>query len=253
MSLSTAPSAVPETRPTLFISDLHLHASRPQINELFFGFLKTEASKAADLYILGDLFEYWVGDDQLDHDPLARQVADGLRGLTDGGVKVWFMHGNRDFLIGERFAREAGLTILPDPTLITLGGKRMLLLHGDTLCTDDIAYQQFRKQARDPKWQAAVLAQSYEERVRLAGSLRMQSDTEKAVKSEEIMDVSTPTVEQVLRDYGYPTMIHGHTHRPARHQHDVDGHTCVRWVLSDWHTEADALIYASDLRVLVKQ
>ncbi len=248
--MSPSAPAAPSVGPKLFISDLHLHASRPAINELFFRFLQTEATEAADLYILGDLFEYWVGDDQLDHDALARQVADGLGKVADSGVNVWFMHGNRDFLIGARFAAEAGLTILPDPTLITLDKERVLLLHGDTLCTDDVAYQRFRRQARDPKWQSAILAQSYEERVRLASSIRMQSDSEKAGKAEEIMDVALPTVEQVLREHGYPTIIHGHTHRPARHEHSVDGRTCVRWVLSDWHETSSALIFQSMFTVL---
>lgn len=228
--------------PALFISDLHLHASRPAIGALFFRFLKEEARAVAALYILGDLFEYWVGDDQLDHDPLARQVAEGLRSLAEAGVKLHFMHGNRDFLIGNRFAAETGLTILTDPTLITVGEERLLLLHGDTLCTDDLDYQKFRRQARDPQWQGALLAQPYEERVRFAQSLRMQSDTEKAEKAEDIMDVSPATVEAVFREHRYPAMIHGHTHRPARHEHTVDGRACVRWVLPDWHRSGGGLI-----------
>jgi UDP-2,3-diacylglucosamine hydrolase len=228
-------------RPTLFISDLHLHDSRPAINALFFRFLKERATEGAALYILGDLFEYWVGDDQLDHDPLARQVADGLRRLPDAGVPVYFMHGNRDFLIGDRFAREAGLTLLPDPTSITVQEQRLLLLHGDTLCTGDTAYQQFRIQARDPEWQRDVLARPYEERIRFARTLRMQSDSEKAEKAEDIMDVSSATVVAVLRANAYPTMIHGHTHRPAKHHHAIDGRDCVRWVLSDWYETASTL------------
>ncbi|MBI3716194.1 MAG: UDP-2,3-diacylglucosamine diphosphatase [Betaproteobacteria bacterium] len=227
--------------PTLFISDLHLHESRPAINDFFSRFLHEQARHATALYILGDLFEYWVGDDQLDHDPLARRVADELRQVADAGIKIFFMHGNRDFLIGERFAAEAGLTILADPTLITVDGQRLLLLHGDTLCTDDVAYQQFRRQARDPQWQQAVLARPYPDRVQFAQSLRMRSDAEKSGKAEDIMDVSPATVEAVFREYGYPTMIHGHTHRPARHEHVVDGHQCIRWVLADWYKESSSL------------
>ena len=232
-------------RPTLFISDLHLSESRPELSKLFFDFLKNTAATADTLYILGDLFEVWLGDDQLDHDPLARQVADALRTLTNSGaqsgLRVFFMHGNRDFLIGERFAREAGLTLLNDPTLITLNGQRCLLLHGDTLCTDDVAYQAFRTQARDPTWQAAVFAKPYRERVAFARNIRQQSNTEKSLKAEDIMDVSRATVEQVFRNWNYPLMIHGHTHRPATHDHEIDGQRCIRHVLADWRDKVESL------------
>ena len=224
--------------PSLFISDLHLHETRPEASAAFFHFLRTEALQAKALYILGDLFEYWVGDDQLEHDALSRSVCEGIRELSDHGVKVFFMHGNRDFLIGSRFAEEAKLTILPDPTKIRVGEKSLLLLHGDTLCTDDVAYQQFRQQSRDPAWQATVLAKPYAERVALAAAIRERSDTEKAAKPADIMDVSTQTVEAVFRQYGYIDMIHGHTHRPASHTCKVDGHVCHRLVLADWHNEA---------------
>ena len=225
--------------PSLFISDLHLHQTRPETSAAFFHFLLTEAKQAKALYILGDLFEYWVGDDQLDHDAFSRQVCDALRSLSDHGIKVFFMHGNRDFLIGDRFASEAKLTILTDPTQIRLGEKSVLLLHGDTLCTDDHAYQQFRRQARDPAWQAGILAKPYNERVALAASIRERSDTEKATKASDIMDVSSATVEAVFRQYSYIDIIHGHTHRPATHVHMVDGHPCARQVLADWHTQAE--------------
>jgi UDP-2,3-diacylglucosamine hydrolase len=222
-------------RATLFISDLHLADERPEINVLFFRFLDETARTADALYILGDLFEYWVGDDQLDHDPLARAVVDSLRRVSDSGTSVFFMHGNRDFLIGERFAREAGLTILADPTLIALDGQRVLLMHGDTLCTNDVAYQKFRTQTRTREWKSATLAQPYNVRQQLARSIRTRSDTEKSQKAEEIMDVTEATVEEVFRQHHYPLMIHGHTHRPATHRLSVDGHTCERWVLADWH------------------
>jgi UDP-2,3-diacylglucosamine hydrolase len=159
--------------------------------------------------------------------------------LSEQGVAVFFMHGNRDFLIGARFAAEAKLTILPDPTKIVVGTKSMLLLHGDTLCTDDIAYQQFRRQARSPGWQSTVLAKPYTERVALAATIRDRSDTEKATKAADIMDVSVDTVDAVFRQYGYIPMIHGHTHRPATHVHMVDGHQCTRQVMADWHTQAE--------------
>lgn len=226
---------------TLFISDLHLDQTRPETTAAFFHFCESQARDAKALYILGDLFEYWVGDDQLDHDPLARAVTDALKTLANTGVSAYFMHGNRDFLIGERFAREAHLTLLADPTLITINDERILLLHGDTLCTDDVAYQQFRKQARDPAWQAAILAKPYAERVAFAKQIRERSNSEKSLKAEDIMDVTPSTVENVLRDWNYPTMIHGHTHRPATHTHVVDGHTCKRVVLADWDEVAETL------------
>ncbi len=226
---------------TLFISDLHLADERPEINSLFFRFMDETARAAEALYILGDLFEYWVGDDQIDHDPLARAVVDSLRRVSDGGTSIFFMHGNRDFLIGERFAREAGLTILLDPTLIQLYDQRVLLMHGDTLCTDDIAYQKFRAQTRTNEWKNATLAQPYKARQQLARSIRAQSDSEKNQKPEEIMDVTEATVEEVFRQHHYPVMIHGHTHRPATHRLLVDGHSCERWVLADWHGRGECL------------
>ena len=226
---------------TLFISDLHLADERPEINALFFRFLDKTACTANALYILGDLFEYWVGDDQLDHDRLARAVVDSLRRVSDGGTSIFFMHGNRDFLIGERFAREACLTILPDPTLIKLYDQRVLLMHGDTLCTDDVAYQKFRAQTRTPDWKNAILAQPYEARQELARSIRTQSDTEKSQKAEVIMDVAEATVEEVFRKHDYPLIIHGHTHRPATHRLSVDRRACERWVLADWHRRGEYL------------
>jgi len=224
--------------PTLFISDLHLHQTRPATTAAFFRFLESEATGAAALYILGDLFEYWIGDDQLDHDELSQQVCAAIRTLAGSGVPVFFMHGNRDFLIGQRFAAAASLTILPDPTVILIGDRSILLMHGDTLCTDDLAYQQFRRQARDPNWQREILAKPYAERVALAKSIRERSDTEKASKPEDIMDVSPAAVDAAFREHGYIEMIHGHTHRPATHVLNVDGHRCVRRVLADWHEQA---------------
>ena len=228
-------------RPTLFISDVHLCESRPYINALFLRFLTDTATAAKSLYILGDLFEYWIGDDQLDHDPLARKVADALRRVAESGVNIFFMHGNRDFLIGERFAHETGLNLLNDPTLIDLNGQHCLLLHGDTLCTDDVAYQVFRRQSRDPAWQADILTKPYDERMEFAKRIREQSTSEKSLKTDDIMDVSATTVEQAFRDWEYPLMIHGHTHRPATHHHDVDDRRCIRHVLADWRDQVEFL------------
>jgi len=219
----------------LFISDLHLCEARPQINALFTRFVEEIARDAEALYILGDLFEYWIGDDQLDHDPLARRVAALLAKMAGRGTRIFFMHGNRDFLIGERFATEAQLTLLPDPSLIMPGPRQIVLMHGDTLCTDDFAYQQFRAQVRDPLWQAEILAKPYAERAELAQSIRSRSDVEKLLKADAIMDVNTTAVAETFEKYAFPVMIHGHTHRPARHELTVNGHVCTRWVLQDWH------------------
>lgn len=231
-------------RPTLFISDLHLDETRPAVSELFFRFMDESVRDAGALYILGDLFEAWVGDDQLDHDPLAQRVAAGLLAVSIGGTKVYFMHGNRDFLIGERFAQQAGLTLLPDPTVIELRGERVLLMHGDTLCTDDTAYQTFRHQVRNPAWQEALLAKTYQDRLALALSIRSQSETEKSMKAEAIMDVNSKAVESAFRAHGCRTLVHGHTHRPARHDERIDGQVATRWVLPDWHSSAGGAIFA---------
>jgi UDP-2,3-diacylglucosamine hydrolase len=219
---------------TLFISDLHLCSGRPEINCSFFGFLQREAQSAGALYILGDLFEYWAGDDDLD-DPFNATVIAALARLAGRGVPVYLMHGNRDFVIGGAFARASGVTLLPDPTLLQLYGQPTLLMHGDTLCTLDEAYQAFRREARSAAWIGALLQRPLAERKAAIEALRRQSEQEKQRKPEEIMDVAPAEVEATLRHYAYPRIIHGHTHRPARHVHLVDGHACERWVLADWY------------------
>ena len=219
---------------TLFVSDLHLCSERPAINEVFFRFLADTARTADALYILGDLFEYWLGDDD-DDDRLGADVADALSRLSSGGVRVLFMHGNRDFLVGRAFASRCGTHLLRDPTLVDLYGTRTLLLHGDTLCTDDIDYQNFRARVRDPEYQATFLAQPIAARRAQVLKMRQQSEESKRAKAMAIMDASIAAVEQTLREHRYPRMIHGHTHRPARHTHVVDGRTCERWVLNDWY------------------
>ena len=225
---------------TLFISDLHLCSGRPEINRSFFGFLHREAAGAAALYILGDLFEYWAGDDDLD-DPFNATVIAALARLAASGVPVYLMHGNRDFVIGEAFAGASGVTLLPDPALLRLYGQPTLAMHGDTLCTLDQAYQAFRREARSEAWIRKLLQRPLTERKAAIESLRRQSEQEKRAKPEEIMDVAPAEVEAVLRRYGYPRLIHGHTHRPARHVHVVDGHACERWVLADWYTAGSYL------------
>ena len=224
---------------TLFISDLHLDESRPGIVEQFERFLETVAPGADALYVLGDLFEYWVGDDSITL-PFPARIAARLKGAS-ARVPISFMHGNRDFVASAGFAAGTGSTLIADPTEIDLYGTRTLLLHGDTLCTGDAAYQAFRKQVRDPKWQAAALARPIAERIAIAQDLRLKSEGAKQGKAMAIMDVAPGTVEQVFRDSGCTQMIHGHTHRPARHVHRVDGTERVRWVLADWYDRGSYL------------
>lgn len=229
-------------KPTLFISDLHLCPSRPAVNALFLRFLREEAAKADALYILGDLFEYWIGDDDMASGHNAEVVA-ALRALTTGGTCAFFMHGNRDFLVGTAFAEATGLTLLPDPTVIELHGQRVLLMHGDTLCTDDTDYQRFRAMVRDPVWQTAFLARPLADRRKEVEEMRRRSEASKREKPMAIMDVAQRAVEDVLRIFAYPPLlIHGHTHRPARHAIQVDGRASIRTVLSDWHDERAAYI-----------
>jgi UDP-2,3-diacylglucosamine hydrolase len=220
--------------PTLFISDLHLHAGRPHITRQFLDFVERTARGAEALYILGDLFEYWIGDDDTD-DALGSSVARALEQLGAHGVAVHLMHGNRDLLIGRGFAQRCGASLIPDPTRLHLYGTPTLVMHGDTLCTDDIDYQNFRAYARDPRNQAQFLALPLAARRQQMLELRGRSERSKTEKTAEIMDVSAAAVEALLREHGYPRLIHGHTHRPARHVHVVDGHPCERWVLNDWY------------------
>lgn len=225
----------------LFISDLHLSEDTLATVAAFDALLAGPARGVEELYILGDLFEYWAGDD--DDTPLARHVARGLNALTDEGVRVFFLAGNRDFLLGEAYARNAGMCLLMEPTEIELDGRRVLLSHGDTLCTDDTAYQSYRAMVRDPAWQAGFLAKPLAERRAFIEQLRQRSQQAKREKPIEIMDVNASAVEDLLRAHAYPTLIHGHTHRPARHEHDVDGRECLRWVLPDWHDDAPWLMW----------
>ena len=224
---------------SIFVSDLHLCPTRPAINRIFFDFLHAPAAQAEALYILGDLFEYWAGDD--DDDSFNAQVLGALRELSERGVALYLMHGNRDFLIGSRFSAACHATLLPDPTQINLYGTPTLLMHGDTLCTDDVRYQDFRTKVRTPQWQQQFLSQPLAARKQVIAGLRVENAAEKQLKSEAIMDVTVATVEARLRDHGYPRLIHGHTHRPALHEHRVDGKRCERWVLADWYTRGSYL------------
>ena len=225
---------------TLLISDLHLTAERPHINQQFFDFLRQLAPAAQALYILGDLFEYWAGDDDTE-DALNASVAAALAQLTQQQVPVYFMHGNRDVLIGQSFAARCGAQLIADPTVIDLYGTRTLLMHGDSLCTDDIEYQKFRVYTHDPQNQSRFLQQPLAARHQQMLALRAQSEASKGTKAAEIMDVAPAAVAQVLRDHHYARLIHGHTHRPARHMHSVDGTDCERWVLGDWYQRGNYL------------
>ncbi len=224
---------------TLFISDLHLSDQRPAITEAFIGFLESEARGAEALYILGDLFEAWLGDDMVL--PEYARAIEAMHRLADAGVPLFVMHGNRDFLLGADFAAMSGAQLLPESTVIDLHGTSTLLLHGDTLCTDDVEYQKFRAMVRNPAWQAEVLARSPEERLTLARQFREMSMTEMQGKSEAIMDVNAKAVAAAFREAGVRQMIHGHTHRPAIHDLEIDGEPARRIVLGDWYDQGSVL------------
>jgi UDP-2,3-diacylglucosamine hydrolase len=218
---------------TLFISDLHLHESRPQITRAFFQFLETQAINADALYILGDFFDAWIGDD--DDSELAQDIASGLHKLKEQGVAIYFMHGNRDFLLGENYASRAGMTIIPEGTVINLYGTLTLLVHGDALCTSDVEYQQCRQMVRSAPWQQQILAQPLAARRALAAQLREKSQSMNSLKAEDIMDVTEAEVVTQLQQANVHRMIHGHTHRPARHSLQVNNQPAERIVLGDWH------------------
>jgi UDP-2,3-diacylglucosamine hydrolase len=225
---------------TLFISDLHLSADHPHSMTAFQRFIETVAPQAEALYILGDLFEYWAGDDDR-HDPFHAQVINALHDLAAHGIKIYLMHGNRDLLMGNALAQAAGATLLDDPTLLDLYDTHTLISHGDKLCTDDVEYQQFRTQVHNAKFQEKFLAQPLAVRKAYIEQLRQQSTVAKQSKDSMIMDVNDDAVAALLREYHYPRLIHGHTHRPKRHEHTVEGHRCERWVLSDWDQQVSAL------------
>jgi UDP-2,3-diacylglucosamine hydrolase len=224
---------------TLFVSDLHLASDRPMITRLFMDFLADTATEADALYILGDLFEAWIGDD--DDDPLGRQVAAALGALVDKGVGVGFIHGNRDFLVGEQFATSSGVTLLPESQVIDLYGMSTLIMHGDTLCIDDTSYQALRAQVRTPAWQARMLALPLAQRRELARRYRLDSQQALREKAEDITDVNPQAVIAALRQHGVRRLIHGHTHRPAIHELNVNGAPANRIVLGDWYDAGSVL------------
>lgn len=221
----------------IFVSDLHLSRERPATNEIFFRFLAEKARDAAALYVLGDLFEYWIGDDDLvaEGGELGREVAAGFADLRRRGTRVCLMHGNRDFLMGERLCAAAGATLLDDPTVEEIGGERTILTHGDALCTDDVDYQKWRATARSEAWQRQFLAKSIAERRQLVGQMRETSRAVTRSKPPEITDVNAQAVRDLLSRHRVRRMIHGHTHRPALHEMRLGGRDCERWVLPDWY------------------
>ncbi|MDE2294939.1 MAG: UDP-2,3-diacylglucosamine diphosphatase [Gammaproteobacteria bacterium] len=234
----------------MFVSDLHIDAAHPAIGERFLEFLARETRDAVALYVLGDLFETWVGDD--DPDDAQRTVIAALRDLATRGVPCFVMHGNRDFLLGERFAAASGATLLPDPVLITLHGERALLMHGDALCTGDRAYQRLRATVRDADWQRRFLGLPADARRALAGAARAGSRAHNAALAPAIADVEAASVAAVLRAAGVGTLIHGHTHRPGTHRFDVDGTARTRIVLGDWYDTGSVLRWDEDGFELVR-
>ncbi len=225
------------SKPVLFASDVHLCVSRPDVSQRFLDFLNGPAMQASQLWLLGDLFEYWPGDDSLDQ-PLHRDVIQALHQLHVAGVACHFIAGNRDFLIGEAFCRTSACQWVSEPHVIELGGKRTLLMHGDLLCTDDTAYQAFRQQVRGADWQNKFLSQPLAQRIEQIEALRRQSESAKQTKMADIMDVNTEAVLQALQQHGCTRLIHGHTHRPAVHYLQLGNKTAERWVLPAWDLAA---------------
>jgi UDP-2,3-diacylglucosamine hydrolase len=224
---------------TLFISDLHLDDRRPETTAVFLQFLQDEVVNAEALFILGDLFEYWLGDDAPTNCGI--QVAAALSLWAEKGIPCFFMHGNRDFLLQQDYASQAGLTLLPEEHVIDLYGERVLLMHGDSLCTDDIPYQQFRAMVRNPVWQEALLSKTPQERLQMAMQALDGSAEHKGTVSMDIMDVNSAEVTAAFERHGVSKMIHGHTHRPATHELEINGKAAQRIVLGDWYTQSSVL------------
>jgi UDP-2,3-diacylglucosamine hydrolase len=231
---------------TLFIADLHLDPSRPAVTRAFLQLLEQQASSADALYILGDLFEVWLGDD--DSTPLSQSVIAGLQQLTASGTPVYLMHGNRDFLLGEDFCHQSGCQLIADPSVIDCYGHRVLLMHGDALCTDDAAYMAFRAQCRTNTWQTEILSRPLEQRRALAQQMRAESKQANSNKPADIMDVNPDEVVKALRENQVSLLIHGHTHRPAVHDIQIGNDSGQRVVLGDWDESGWLLRYDHDHR-----
>ncbi len=222
----------------LFISDLHLSQSQPCTTQAFFTFLQQRASQAQEVYLLGDLFEYWAGDDDLD-DPYNKSVANALRAQSDAGVRIFWIAGNRDFLVGTTFAETTGVTLLPDPFVTDIGGQRIALAHGDMQCTDDTAYMAFRAQVRQAQWRATFLSLPLSQRKTIIAGLRNDSRQAKSMKLQDIMDVNALAIDDLFDATGTAILIHGHTHRPARHASIRNDKQRVRYVLPDWDLDTN--------------
>jgi UDP-2,3-diacylglucosamine hydrolase len=235
---------------TYFIADLHLDNHRPHITQLFIDFLNEIRSEAETLYILGDLFEYWIGDDVLDLPlkicpnsiKLIQSVVIALKALSDNGVNLYLAHGNRDFLIGNHFIQSIGANLLDEHHMINLNGTPTLIMHGDTLCTDDIEYQKLRTILRNPQWQTNFLSQSIQKRTKEADNLRKISQQQNKTKQDALMDVNQNTVENIMREFNVTQLIHGHTHRPATHDFVLNGQAVKRIVLGDWYQNSSCLV-----------
>lgn len=222
----------------LFVSDVHLHPALPHTHDAFLRFLHEHASQAEQLYLLGDLFEYWAGDDDIET-PFHQIIVQALRRLTDSGVEIFWIAGNRDFLIGERFAKKTGASLLPDPAVVSVANHQVILTHGDALCTDDAPYMQFRAQVRAAQWQSEFLALPLAQRKQIIEGMRQQSKDAQRTKSMVIMDVNLDATLSLFKTAGISTMIHGHTHRPALHEANINGQQLMRYVLPDWECEED--------------
>lgn len=225
---------------TLFISDLHLSGERENISKLFITFLKERASQADALYILGDLFEVWPGDDMIQPD--YQESISAMKQLADSGIPLFVMQGNRDFLMADQFTEVSGASLIEDPTIIDLYGIKTLLMHGDTLCSDDIEYQKFRTMVRDPVWKKSFFALPKEERLAMTSKYRKMSKVETKKKAMDIMDVNQQAVETAMLEKNIQLLIHGHTHRPAVHDFSVNGKAMKRIVLGDWYEQGSVLV-----------
>ena len=221
----------------LFISDLHLSPDMPHTVEAFFNFLNTKALQTQALYLLGDIFEYWAGDDDID-DAFNQSIVSALAAVSKHGVKIYWLAGNRDFLVADKFANACGLQILNEPVIAEIAGKKILLLHGDAQCTDDTAYMTFRTQVRDPAWQQHFLNQDLHQRKALIATMRAGSKDAQKNKSMDIMDVNLAAIDALFESHQVNLMIHGHTHRPHQHQHHTKQGVCTRFVLPDWDYDA---------------
>ena len=220
----------------LFASDLHLSPRTPGATRWFIDFLAGPARKASDIFLLGDLFEAWIGDDDIT-DPYHAEIVAALHSASEAGVQISLQHGNRDFLLGQDFAAATGIRLLSDPYVLSTAEWQFVLSHGDALCLDDAAYMAFRNQVRNPAWQAALLAKPLAERRAIAAHMREVSESSQRDKENPYTDLQAAATDDFLREHGYATFIHGHTHQPATHDHIVDGIHIERWVLADWHED----------------